>query len=76
MIQGSGADALKDRLFKLYSYLIPFKSRIIQTIHDEVQVEIHEEELAIVSKIKEIMEEDNKEFFIAMECDVEVSKNN
>lgn len=57
VIQGSGADALKEAEIKIYEYLKDKKSRFILPIHDELAIEVHpDEESFVPKKIKEFME--------------------
>ena len=57
VIQGTGADALKEVEIKICEYLKNKKSRFILPIHDELALEVHPDEEDIVPrKVKEIME--------------------
>lgn len=57
VIQGTGADALKEAEIKICEYLKDKKSKFILPIHDELAVEIHpDEESYVPMKIKEILE--------------------
>ena len=57
LIQGTGADALKEVEIKICEYLKDKKSRFILPIHDELALEIApEEEDEVPKKIKEFME--------------------
>lgn len=58
LIQGSCADLLKRKLVAVADYLADKKSRIINNVHDEIQVEIHKSEAKeVIPKIKAIMED-------------------
>ena len=57
VIQGTGADALKEVEIQICDYLKDKKSRFILPIHDEVAIEVAPDEESFVPKrIKEIME--------------------
>lgn len=57
VIQGTGADALKEVEIKICEYLKDKKSRFILPIHDELALEVHpDEEDEVPRKVKEIME--------------------
>lgn len=73
LIQGSCADMMKETMLKVYRMLEAggYKSRIILTVHDELQVEMWEgEEKELVPKIKAIME-DFPQLRIPIVCEVE-----
>jgi DNA polymerase-1 len=58
LIQGTGADALKEVEIKICDYLKDKKSRFILPIHDEIAIEVHPDEESYVPKtIKGFMEE-------------------
>lgn len=60
MIQGTGADALKEVEIKICEYLKDKKSRFILPIHDELAIEVAPgEEDEVPRKIKELMESVN-----------------
>ena len=57
VIQGTGADALKEAEIKICEYLKDKKSRFILPIHDELAIEVAPEEESYVPKaIKEMLE--------------------
>lgn len=58
LIQGTGADALKEVEIKICDYLKDKKSRFILPIHDELAIEVHpDEENEVPKRIKQFMEE-------------------
>lgn len=58
LIQGTGADALKEVEIKICDYLKDKKSRFILPIHDEIAIEVHPDEESYVPKhIKGLMEQ-------------------
>lgn len=57
VIQGTGADALKEAEIKICEYLKDKKSRFILPIHDELAIEVAPEEESYVPKaVKEMLE--------------------
>ena len=57
LIQGTGADALKEAEIEICEYLKDKKSRFILPIHDELAIEVAPgEEDEVPKKIKEFME--------------------
>lgn len=60
LIQGTGADALKEVEIKICDYLKDKKSRFVLPIHDELAIEVHPDEInEVPRKIKEFMESVN-----------------
>lgn len=72
LIQGSGADLLKNKLIELDNFLKPYKSRMICMIHDEIVYEIYKGEEHIIPQLKAIME-DFKELPIPLKSEVEIT---
>lgn len=56
LIQGTGGDIIKHVIVKVDELLRDKKSMLVACIHDELLAEIHETELDLIPKIKEIME--------------------
>jgi DNA polymerase-1 len=56
LIQGTGADTVRHVMPKLSSLLRPTNSRIVAQVHDELLFEFHKDDLHLVPKCKEIME--------------------
>lgn len=77
MIQGACADFVKDRTIAIQDYLIETKSniKIVNSIHDEVILDIPADEVDKVYKIKEIMEDQNI-WKTPLVCDISLSKTN
>ncbi len=50
------------------------KTKILGSVHDEIQFAIHKDELHIIPKIKEIMEESST--YIPIVVDVEITNTN
>ena len=78
-IQGGCADILKDKQIRVYNYLIQakVKSKVMLPVHDELMVQIYNDEKWLIPEIERIMN-DNKEKlkYIPMLCDVEVTHTN
>jgi DNA polymerase-1 len=55
LIQSTGAAIMRRALNEINCFLKSFKSKLILSIHDEVVLEMSEDELHLVSKIREIM---------------------
>lgn len=56
LIQGGCADIVKIAMNKIASFLQDKRSKLVLTIHDELVIETHRDELAILPEIKRIME--------------------
>ncbi len=57
-IQGTAADIIKKAMVEINEYLLKnnLKSRLLLTIHDELIIELHKDEMKIKDEIKKIME--------------------
>ena len=55
-VQGTAADLLKTKIIELFEFLEPYKSKMIMNVHDEVIFKVAEDELFLVPKLVEIME--------------------
>lgn len=78
VIQGTGADALKEVEIKICEYLKDKKSRFILPIHDELAIEVAPDEESYVPKaIKEMMESiGNVIKYLPMVAEVEATDTN
>ena len=56
LIQGGCADIIKVAMVRIHKLLEGKKSAMLVQIHDELLLEVHESELELVPKVKEIME--------------------
>lgn len=56
VIQGGGADVIKIAMNRIARFLQDKKSKMLLSIHDELLLEIHESESALIPEIKNIME--------------------
>ena len=74
LIQGCAADVMKHQLIKLYRFIIDnnLKTKLINIVHDEVQMCVPDEEMKYVPKFKELLE-DSEHFRTHIEADVEAS---
>lgn len=77
MIQGACADFVKDRIIAVQKYLFETNSKIkiVNSIHDEIILDIPKEELYKINEIKKIMET-QKIWKTPLICDVNLSKTN
>jgi len=55
-VQGSAADLIKKAMIEIYELIMDKNSKMILQVHDELVFEIHEDEMDLIPKIKEIME--------------------
>ncbi len=78
LIQGTGADALKEAEIEICEYLKDKKSRFILPIHDELAIEVHpDEESYVPKKVKEILEGCGKVIKnVPMVVEVEMTETN
>ena len=78
VIQGTGADAMKEAEIKICEYLKDKKSRFILPIHDEIAVEIHPDEESFVPKqLKAFLEECGEVIkYVPMVSEVEMTESN
>ena len=78
VIQGTGADALKEVEIKICEYLKDKKSRFILPIHDELALEIApEEESFVPAKIQELMESIGDTIkYVPMVAEIEMTDTN
>lgn len=55
LIQSGGAEVMRKAMIRVHEYLKDKRSKIVLTIHDELNLEMHEEELGLVKYIKQMM---------------------
>ena len=72
LIQGGCGDIIKQKMSVLTEMLAPYKSGIINNIHDALLFEIAEDELHLIKEIKAEME--RLPFSVPLTCSIEVSK--
>lgn len=56
LIQGGCGSITKAKMWEIHNFLLPYKSRIVNVIHDDITIEIHKDEFDLVKKIMKIME--------------------
>lgn len=74
IIQGGCGDITKQKMYECLQFLQPYKSRMINTIHDAILFEIADDEAEILSDLKAILTD--LEFDIPFDCSVEVGYEN
>ena len=57
VIQGSCGCILKSKLWELVNFLKPYKSRIVNNVHDSVVLNVHKDELDLIDTVKMILED-------------------
>lgn len=57
IIQSSGAEIMRRALIKVHHFLKPYQSNIVLSIHDEILIEMKEDELNLIPEIRKIMVE-------------------
>ena len=74
LIQGCAADVMKHALVRLYSYIVEnnLQTKMINIVHDEVQLQVPDEEMGYVPYFKACLE-DIESFRTEIRADVEVS---
>lgn len=55
IIQSSGSEIMRRALIEVHFYLLVYRSKIVLSIHDEILLEMPEEELHLIPKIRELM---------------------
>lgn len=55
LIQSSGAEIMRGALIELHEFLKPYRTRIVLSIHDEILLQMPEEEFDLIPEIREIM---------------------
>jgi DNA polymerase-1 len=72
-IQGTGADILKRAMRLVYDALRPYDARIVNSIHDEIVVEVAEDQAeAVAPLVRERMIAAGREFIKTVPIEVEV----
>jgi DNA polymerase-1 len=75
LVQGTCGDIMKHAMVRIHNLLAGTRSNILVTIHDELVIEIHKDELDLVDHIKHAME-DFPQFDIPLQADVKWTKTN
>lgn len=55
IIQSSGSEIMRRALIVIHEFLVPYQSKLVLSIHDEVLLEMPESELHLIPKIRELM---------------------
>jgi hypothetical protein len=55
IIQSSGSEIMRRALIAVHEFLEPYKSKIILSIHDELLLEMTEDEFHLIPRIRELM---------------------
>lgn len=71
-VQGTCADLIKEAIAKIHNFLKKYKSKMIMTIHDELQFMVYPSERHIIPKIREIME-DHPWHLVPIVADIEMT---
>jgi DNA polymerase-1 len=74
LIQGCAAGVIKDAMIRIDTLLENKKSNLLLSIHDELVFEIHKDELFLIEKIKNIME-DKSTFRVPITVNIEKTKS-
>jgi len=74
LVSGSAADMFKKAVIEVNDFLKDKKSNILNLVHDEIVMELHDSEKALIPKIKAIMEGVVK-LRVPIVCDAEIGKN-
>jgi len=74
LIQGTAADIIKLAMIKVYKLLKGTRSTLLQTIHDELIIEIAHGEEKLIPKIKKTMEDFN--FKVPIKVDMSITNTN
>lgn len=55
IIQSSGSEIMRRALIEVHEFLRPYKSKMALSIHDEILLEMTEDELYLIPRIRELM---------------------
>jgi len=59
LIQGTSADLLSERMIEVSKFLNGTKSRMLLQVHDEIICEIHKDDILLIEKIRDILQENS-----------------
>jgi len=76
VIQGGCADIVKTAMVEIDEFLKPYKTHMLLQVHDELVFQLHKDEVHLVDKIKEIMENVYQGKYLKLTCSVSIKKNN
>ncbi|MEA4922091.1 MAG: DNA polymerase I [Eubacteriaceae bacterium] len=74
-IQGSAADIIKLAMIKVYEALKPYRSRLLLQVHDELIIQVYENERAEIEKILTDSMENAAELSVSLSVDLNTGKN-
>jgi DNA polymerase I-like protein with 3'-5' exonuclease and polymerase domains len=74
VIQGTAADVFKFAVVRVHDLLKGRKSKIINFIHDEIQIKLHKTEMHLMPEIRRVMED--FDFAVPLVVDFEISETN
>lgn len=55
LIQSGGAEIMRKAMIRIHEYLADKKSKIILSVHDQLDIEMHEEEMGLIPYIVQMM---------------------
>lgn len=55
IIQSSGAEIMRKALLAVHEFLVPYRSKIVLSVHDELLIELHESEMFLIPEIRRLM---------------------
>lgn len=71
LIQGEAADLFKHAVVKVHAFLKPYKTHIVNFVHDEIQLFLHRTEMHLLPEIKRLMED--FKYHVPIVTDIEYS---
>ena len=72
LIQGTAADLFKIAAVRVHDYMRDKESKVVNFVHDEIQIYLHETEFHCLGEVKRLMED--FEFSVPIIADIEWSK--
>ena len=73
IVQGSAGEFVNEKFVEIHNFLKGYKSNVLILIHDEILFEIHESEMFLIPKLRDLMVQNR--FGIPLSTDVEISAN-
>lgn len=71
VIQGGCGDITKTKMWEVIEFLGPYRTDLINNIHDALLFEVHKDELDLIPQLAAIMKD--LDFSVPMDCSVEIS---
>jgi DNA polymerase-1 len=76
LIQSSGAEIMRGSMIDLHDFLKPYKSKMVLSVHDELDFSVPEDEFYLLPKIQEIMKNVYKPFNgLYMDTSIKIGKS-